>query len=113
MIIEITGDMKRKGKYIQEQGHNDEDDMYHKGEEDRISQVASRGRMENMQRMIIMMDKRIKKLENMIDNMMNLHNDQMEKIISMIGEVQRGSKERGKIEERKVLNYASFDDEYY
>lgn len=50
----------------------------------------------------------------MIKNRMKMHADQMEKIIRIFEEIQKGSTKKGKYKERKLLDYSAIDsDEYY
>lgn len=94
--------------------HKGEEELGYREEEERTGQVVTKERMDKMQKMIIIMDEKIRKLEVMIDNMMSLHNNQMGKIISMFEEIQKGSEIKGKTAERSIVNYTDCDnDEYY
>lgn len=49
----------------------------------------------------------------MVENMSNVHNAQMEKIIKLVTELKDGNKSKGKEERRKIIDYTSDDNEYY
>lgn len=72
-------------------------------------------KIEKMQRMISRINEKVKKLENMVENMLNIHNSQMEKIINMITELKEGKINKGKQEKSNMNVYTSdgSDNEFY
>lgn len=66
-----------------------------------------------MQKIIGLLDKKVKKLEVMVNRMLKSHDDKMEKIIHLLTGT-RGGKLTGKEEERKLIEYSlSEEDEFY
>lgn len=66
-----------------------------------------------MQRLVIRLDEKIKKLKNMMENMLEIHNMQMEKIIKMITEISEESVNNGKQMKRNSLDFTFEDNEFY
>lgn len=48
-----------------------------------------------------------------MENILNIHNAQMEKIIQMVSEIKEGSKNKGKQEKRDITVYTSDNNEFY
>lgn len=89
----------------------DEDRSLDTEEEESLVELSLE-RVDKMQRMINKMDEKIKKLENMVMNMLISHSIQMEKIIKLIT-VKEEIRKKGKEERetRKIIEYTTEENE--
>lgn len=84
-------------------------------EEEKSTAELALEKVEVLHKIINMMEGKIKKLDNLVENMLQTHNTQMERIIKLITEMKEEGKNKGKAERerRKIIEYNTDDDEFF
>lgn len=85
-------------------------------EEKSIAEIAlKKEKVEVLSKMVYKMKEKIKKIENLIENMLQTHNRQMERIINLIADIKEERGNKGKLDKErgKILDYNTDDDEFY